>query len=95
MRRDHEASLNAALDQLFLLGSTSILWQHLYLWYNADRLSKRVYSDIIERWRTLCEDYGETEDIPELEELQHSATWLILCRKPFKEEKRVPLAERA
>jgi hypothetical protein len=98
MRRDHEAKLNAALDQLFLQGSTSILWEDLYLWYNADRLSKRAYADIIDRWRAICEEYGQKpNDIPELEELQSSDTWLILRRGLFKfyQEKITALAERA
>jgi len=95
MRRDHEAILNAALDQLYLQGSTAILWDQLYLWYNADRLSKRTFSDLIERWHLLCEGYGHTEDeIPELEEIQSSDTWLLLCRGLFEDEKRVPLADR-
>jgi hypothetical protein len=96
MRRDHEAGLNAALDQLYLQGSAAILWEHLYLWYNAHRLSKGVFSDIIERWQALCEGYGYSEDeIPELEEIQSSDTWLLLCRGLFKgEEQRTPLADR-
>ncbi len=93
MRRDHEASLNTALDQLFLQGSTSILWQHLYLWYNTERITKRVYGDIMERWQSLCDEYEYTEDVPEIEAIQNSDTWMNLCRGLFKDEKRVPLSE--
>lgn len=96
MRRDHEARLSAALDQLYLQGFTPILRQDLYLWYNADRLSKSVYRDITDRWKVICEGYGhEEEEIPDLEELQNdTTTWLLLYRKDFDGEKRAPLAAR-
>ena len=95
MRRDHEVNLNTALDQLYMQGSTAILWVNLYNWYNVERLNKGVFSDIIERWRTLCEGYGHSEDeIPELQEIQSSDTWFLLTRELFDDEKRVPLSER-
>jgi len=95
MRRDHEATLTAALDQLYLQGSAAILWEHLYLWYNAQRLGKGVFNDVIARWQVLCEGYGHPEDeIPELEEIHSSHTWLLLCRTLFEDEKRTPLADR-
>jgi hypothetical protein len=95
MRRDHEATLTGALDQLYLQGSAAILREHLYLWYNADRLSKGVFNDIIARWQILCEGYGYSEDkIPELEEIHSGDTWLLLCRALFEDENRTPLADR-
>ncbi len=95
MRRDHESSLNAALDQLYLQGSTAILWEHLYLWYNVQRLNRNVYRDLIERWQRLCEEYGHSErEIPELECLDPtSPTWLLLFRGVMEGEKRIPLAD--
>lgn len=96
MRRDHEANLNTALDQLFLQGSTAILWQHLYLWYNVERLTKSVYRDIIERWQAICEGYGYAEEeIPDLEELHYDGSYgLLLCRGLFEGESRTPLNNR-
>lgn len=95
MRRDHEASLNAALDQLYMQGSTAILWEYLYYWYNMERLTKSVFSDIIERWQRLCEGYGVSEeDVPEIQEIQSSDSWLLLTRELFDEEKRVSLSDR-
>ena len=93
MRRNHEVALNEALDQLFLHGTTAILWQSLYLWYNAERISKRVYADIIERWQSLCEEYGYVRNIPELEQLAYSDTWLIIRRGLFEDEHLVALAD--
>jgi hypothetical protein len=93
MRRDHEVALHEALDQLFLHGTTAILWQSLYLWYNAERISKRVYADIIEKWQAVCEGYGYIKDVPELQQLVYSDTWLVIRRGLFKEEELIALAD--
>ena len=93
VKREHEALLNTALDQLFLRGSVSILWEELYYWYGAERLGRRSFRDIIERWEALCEECGYGSEIPGLEVLESSDTWLHLRRSEFSDEKLVSLAE--
>lgn len=95
MRRDHESALLAALDKLYLQGSVAILWADLYLWYNADRLNKSVFRDIVDQWNSVCEHYGHSpKETPVLEELKHSDSWFLLTRSLFEGEERVPLSTR-
>ncbi|VVE71635.1 hypothetical protein PCA31118_03930 [Pandoraea captiosa] len=58
MEKHHEAQLNQALDDLYLVGHVSIRWDYFYHWYNIDRLAKAPWRDIETRWAELCEAKG-------------------------------------
>jgi hypothetical protein len=93
MERHHEAQLHQALDQLYIEGVTCIRWDQIYLWFNADRLSKGAYRELIRRWEELCTTYGH-DNAPTLEVFHYSGKpTLTLLRTPFdKEEKREALS---
>lgn len=89
MEIHHEVALNQALDKLYLEGAISIPWHQLYLWFNAERLSKGVYREIVQRWEMLCERRGY-DSAPELYVLdgkgQHA---LRVRREPFKTDEKI------
>lgn len=58
MIKRHDAALMNMLDRLDNVGWVEIEWWQLYLWYGAERLTRRVYRDI--RERCLADD-GEAE----------------------------------
>lgn len=84
MERHHEDQLNGALDQLYLEGTTSIRWDLLYLWFNADRLSKACFREIIRRWEELCTLTHGHVSAPQLLVLNwKDKPTLTLIRKPI------------
>jgi hypothetical protein len=81
------------LDQLYLEGSVAIRWDRLYMWFNARRLGKNAYREIIRTWEELCTTtYGHAA-APEIGVLVPNAVVLNLKRKAFPEETVVPLAD--
>ena len=95
MRRHHDADLDRALDQLYLEGAMSIPWDHVYLWFNADRLGKGAYRELQKRWEDLCINIYKHSVAPELSILESNTHLLTIFRKPFKgQEKVIPLSKR-
>lgn len=95
MQRHHDADLDRALDRLYLEGAVSIPWDHVYLWFNADRLGKGAYRELQRRWEELCTTTYDHSEAPDLSILESNTNLLTIFRKPFKgQEKVIPLAER-
>lgn len=86
MLKHHDAELDRALDRLYVQGAVAILWIDLYLWFNAHRLSKGAYREILRRWKELCTvTYGYSK-APKLSILKTSMPYLIIYRDVFKED---------
>ena len=94
MEKRHEMDLDRALERLALQGAVSIPWDELYFWFNADRLGKTAYREIIRRWEDLCLETWKYSKAPGLSVLRTHNSLLTLLREPFKEEDEeiVPLA---
>lgn len=86
MHKRHEADLERALDRLMLQGAVSIPWDELYIWFNAERLSKAMYKEIIEHWKELCTETWQYKKVPELSVLKTNTSLLTIFREPFEEE---------
>jgi hypothetical protein len=80
MRRHHEVALEQALDELYLHGATSIRWEHLYCWFNATRLGRNAYREIISRWEELCAYYDHKE-VPKLTVLYYEGCPALNLRR--------------
>lgn len=94
MLRHHDADLDRALDRLYLQGAVSIPWDHLYLWFNADRLGKGAYREFQKRWEELCTTTYGHSTTPELSILKSSTSLLTILRKPFRgQEELIPLKD--
>lgn len=92
MESHHEAQLNSAIDQLYLEGATTIRWDQMYLWFDADRLGKTAYREIIKRWEQFCSKQGYSA--PDLSVLHWPGKpTLTLIREPFEDEESTPLSE--
>jgi hypothetical protein len=57
MLKRHEDILMTRIDEVTTLGWSVIHWREAYLWYNADRLGKRFYRDLRNRFQE--ENEGE------------------------------------
>lgn len=90
MDRHHEAALLQALDTLYLEGATAIRWDHFYLWFNAQRLSKSAFREVQMRWEELCSRQGY--EPPVLHLLNGKQTCTII-RAPFDGEDFQPLMD--
>lgn len=86
MERRHEIELKRTLDRLALQGAISIPWDELYIWFNADRLGKAMYKEIIKQWEELCTETWEYKKVPQLSVLKTSSSLLTIFREPFEEE---------
>ena len=89
--RHHDADLDRALDRLYLEGAVAIPWDHLYIWFNVDRLSKGAYREILKRWEELCSNYGY-KHAPALSILRGDNWYpylLRIIREPFKGREQV------
>lgn len=94
MERHHEMELATALDRLYLEGATSIPWDQLYLWFNAERLNKGSYRDLLRRWEELCTVTYRHNSAPKLSVLHgNGKSTLTLLREPFDGERRVSLID--
>ncbi|SLM49237.1 protein of unknown function [Nitrospira japonica] len=85
MLQHHDTDLDRALDRLYLDGAVSIPWDHLYIWFNVDRLSKGAYREIKQRWEKRCTYYGYKK-APALSILQGNNSYpylLRIIREPF------------
>ena len=92
MERHHEVALSQALDEIYLDGATCIRLDHLYIWFNAARLNKNSYRELIRRWEELCTlTYGRAES-PLLEVLSLKHT-LTIRRAAFEGETLAPLTD--
>jgi|CXWL01.1.fsa_nt_gi hypothetical protein len=89
MQRHHEAGLDQALDELYLKGAVSVSWDYLYLWFNADRLSKGAYRELQRRWDELCTITHAHSEVPELSVLKTNNSFITIIRKPFKEQEKL------
>lgn len=58
MLKRHEDALANILDQLDHIGWAEIEWWKLYQWYGVERLTRRIYRDIRDRY---LEDGDEVE----------------------------------
>jgi hypothetical protein len=69
MLRRHEDELMNRLDHLYVRGWVEFNWDELCLWYPTrsntvrGRITRTVYSDILERWNELTSNMGK-EDLP-------------------------------
>jgi len=86
MLKRHEADLERALDRLGLQGAISIPWDELYIWFNADRLTKSTYKEIIRRWEELCLDIWDYSKAPQLNVFKTNTHLLTIIRAPFEDE---------
>jgi hypothetical protein len=50
MIKRHEDALMNALEQLDHVGWVEIEWWKIYQWYSAERLTKKVYRDLRDRF---------------------------------------------
>ncbi|EAQ13048.1 hypothetical protein BD830_11187 [Maritimibacter alkaliphilus HTCC2654] len=51
MQKRHDANLENRIEELYRVGFAKFYFWELYLWYDADRLSKNVFRDIDARYR--------------------------------------------
>ncbi len=58
MNKRHADTLKTRLESVITDGYTVITWNELYLWYNAQRLTKTVYENIGEHFDELVEAAG-------------------------------------
>lgn len=57
MLKRHEDTLMTRFDEVTKVGWSVIHWWEVYLWYNADRIGKRFYRDLRDRFQE--ENEGE------------------------------------
>lgn len=94
MERHHESALSDALDKLYLEGAISIPWYRVYLWFNATRLSKSAYREILARWEDLCTEKHGYDTAPELYVIDAKGRHSLNIRREMfeSEEALVPLS---
>jgi hypothetical protein len=93
MERHHEAALLNALDDLYLDGFTVVRWDHMYMWFNAQRIGKGAYREIQSRWEELCSKRG-FDPAPVLKVIDYNKRpTLLLTRDLFPNETMRPLLE--
>lgn len=61
MEKRHQDLLTSRLEQIVTTGSTYIAWSELYFWYGVQKLAKRTYRDLSERWDEIATTHGLTE----------------------------------
>lgn len=93
MERHHEMQLKQMLDELYLEGVASARWDMIYLWFDAQRLGKASYRQLLHHWEEYCSSYGH-KTVPTLEVFHYpNKPTLTLLRGTFdKTERREPLA---
>ena len=53
------------LEDAYVNGHSHVTWDEFYLWYGAERLHKRFWADLQDRWLALQPDVEE-DDIAKL-----------------------------
>jgi hypothetical protein len=61
MDRRHDEILTNRLEEILTKGCTYIGWNELYLWYGVQRLAKRSYRDLSDRWDELVKQAGRKD----------------------------------
>lgn len=56
MEKRHDNTLTRRLEEVADRGSAYINWYEFYRWYGVERIGKRVYRDLLQRWREVRED---------------------------------------
>jgi hypothetical protein len=79
-----EVRLQAVLERLYLEAVATVRMDELYMWFDAQRLNKRAYRFILQRWQEFCNERGYTE-APEIAVMPGDSI-LSLRRKPFEGE---------
>ncbi len=85
MLKHHDADLDRFLDRLAVEGAVAIPYPQLYLMFNAERLNKNAYREILRRWEDLCKVTFEYSSAPKLT-LIHTETTFTIFREAFKED---------
>lgn len=53
MNKAHDHALTLRLEDSWLNGCSHVTWKELYWWYDVERLAKRTYRDLEERWQDI------------------------------------------
>jgi len=59
-------------------GTTSISYDQLYHWYNAQRITKTSWRDIQSRWEELLEEKSEESEDPQIVETASGITFFFI-----------------
>ena len=87
MLKHHDADLDRYMDRLAVEGTVAIPYPQLYLIFNAERLNKNVYREILRRWEDLCKVTFEYSSVPKLTVIHTESTFTIF-REVFKEHEK-------
>lgn len=50
MLKRHAELLNARLEEVYVRGFSTVYWSELYYWYDVQRITKKIYQDIEDRY---------------------------------------------
>jgi hypothetical protein len=82
----HEGEINSIFEKLYVEGVACVRWDRVYFWYDAERLSKLTYQDVLDRWEKFCTAQGYSS-APTLNAYQYKGkATLTLAREAFKED---------
>jgi len=56
MLKRHDNLLTSRLESVLTAGCVHILWDELYLWYEAQRITIATHRDIEARWQELTDN---------------------------------------
>ena len=83
MLKRHSDQLWARLDELYANGITFMSYGELYHWYDAKRIAKAPWRDIVAKWTTLLEEKREDYVDPAVAEAPGGVSFFF-SRKPKK-----------
>jgi len=68
VRQAYSFKLNDVLDRLYIHGVASIPREELMLWYDLERVSKKLWRDVSDSWNKRCREEWEYEptEVPTL-----------------------------
>lgn len=89
----HEGEINQVFEELYTEGIACVRWDRVYFWYDAERISKLMIQDLLDRWQKFCTAQGEPS-APMLKAFHYSGKpTLTLTREVFnKDEKWEPVS---
>lgn len=85
MLRRHVDQLMTRLDELYIEGVTYISWGEVYHWYGIERITKKIWGDIDERWETLLEEKDEDYVAVQVAEVREGVTLVAKKLKKLRE----------
>jgi hypothetical protein len=83
MRRHHEIEFAQMIDKLYSDGAVTVRWDHLYLWFGTERITKSVWQRIYQAFADLSTELHPTVEVPTLWVYKHPNS-MTLVREIYK-----------